>query len=230
MAHSEPARSCGISGVVMDTIWVKLIKEVRIHEQAAAARPIPGRPQAIRESSPRPFSPVRRIRQKTEWPQQAFSIEGLVIPMTDHGPHQSYKGVKPADGKDDPELDPFEIEFLPEFRSNRGPREPFINDSGVVIGDHDYASPNSPLEQWSEDTDPAVMAGEQWVHPYKDIGFRTRENRDYFERGIPPQSGIFMHPTQQVSAREEPPREEEKKEQTARHRIDPDEEMVMDEP
>lgn len=88
--------------------------------------------------------------------------------------------------RDDPELDPFEIEFLPEFREGRRPRGPFVNSSGVVIGDHLYASPHSPLEQWSRDTDPAVMAGDEWVHPFKDIGFRSDENRALFERGEPP--------------------------------------------
>jgi hypothetical protein len=92
------------------------------------------------------------------------------------------------------DLDPYEIEFLPQFRQGRGPLKPFTNQYGVVIGDHDYVSDKSPLEQWTENTDPSVMAGDQWVHPYKDIGFQTEENRDYFERGIEPQSGIFMHP------------------------------------
>ncbi|ACT03757.1 DUF3905 domain-containing protein [Paenibacillus sp. JDR-2] len=95
--------------------------------------------------------------------------------------------------EDDPSLDPFEISFLPEFREGRGPSEPFVNEHGVVIGDHDYDSPNSPLNEWSTEMDPAVMAGDQWVHPFKDIGFQTAENRDYFERGIAPQAGIFMH-------------------------------------
>lgn len=39
------------------------------------------------------------------------------------------------------------------------------------------------------------MSGEQWVHPYKDIGFLTRENRELFEQGIAPSSGLFAHPT-----------------------------------
>ncbi|MFC4809944.1 DUF3905 domain-containing protein [Paenibacillus sp. GCM10023250] len=99
-----------------------------------------------------------------------------------------------AIGADDPDLDPYEIEFLPEFRVGRGPRGPFVNSSGVVIGDHMYESPQSPLSNWTEETDPAVMAGDEWVHPFKDAGFLTSENRDYFERGIPPKSGIFMHP------------------------------------
>ncbi|MFD2615088.1 DUF3905 domain-containing protein [Paenibacillus gansuensis] len=92
------------------------------------------------------------------------------------------------------DLDPYEINFLPEFHGKLGPRNPFINSHGVLIGDHDYASPDSPLEQWSTETDPAVMAGDEWVHPYKDVGYHTSENRDYFERGIAPQAGIYMHP------------------------------------
>nr|WP_281273406.1 DUF3905 domain-containing protein [Cohnella lupini] len=113
---------------------------------------------------------------------------------------RSYTGVEPAKGHDDSELDPFEIEFRPEFLDNRGPREPFVNAHGVVIGDHDYVSENSPLEQWSEETEPSLMSGEQWVHPYKDIGFRTEENRDIFERGIVPSSAPFMHPTHQTAS------------------------------
>jgi hypothetical protein len=97
------------------------------------------------------------------------------------------------------ELDPFEINFLPQFRQGRGPNKPFTNQFGVVIGDHEYVSEQSPLEQWTENTDPSIMAGDQWVHPYKDIGFQTEENRDYFEQGIPPKSGIFMHPDKNVA-------------------------------
>ncbi len=95
----------------------------------------------------------------------------------------------------DPSLDPYEIQFLPQFRQGRGPREAFINEHGVVIGDHEYESPNSPLNSWSKDTDPAVMAGDEWVHPYKDVGFQTAENRNLFEKGVSPQGGIYMHPT-----------------------------------
>ena len=108
-------------------------------------------------------------------------------------------GFASAPGSDDPNLDPFEIEFRQEYREGRGPHAPFINDYGIVIGDHDYASPNSPLEQWTEETDPHTMSGDQWVHPYKDIGFRTRENRDLFENGIAPGPEMFMHPAIQTS-------------------------------
>ncbi|MBP1992365.1 DUF3905 domain-containing protein [Paenibacillus eucommiae] len=99
-----------------------------------------------------------------------------------------------TDTDEDASLDPYEINFLPQYMENRGPREPFVNGYGVTIGDHEYESAASPLSQWNEDTDPSVMAGDQWVHPFKDIGFHTAENRDYFEKGILPQSEIFMHP------------------------------------
>jgi hypothetical protein len=114
---------------------------------------------------------------------------------SDHKPRK--KQAEPPDLtalRDDPELDPYEIEFLPEYREGRGPSGPFVNEHGVVIGDHDYASPNSPLENWTEETDPAVMSGDEWVHPFKDVGFHTEENRQLFEQGIQPQAGIFMHP------------------------------------
>ena len=99
-----------------------------------------------------------------------------------------------AASKEESRLDPYEINFLPEFRKGRGPEEPFVNEFGVVIGDHQYESPDSPLENWSRETDPAIMAGDQWVHPFKDIGFWSEENREYFEQGIPPQGAPFMHP------------------------------------
>jgi hypothetical protein len=109
--------------------------------------------------------------------------------MTD-GKHNGQVGSR--GGEED--LDPYEIQFLPQFRKGRGPEEPFVNEHGVTIGDHDYDSPESPLNHWSKDTDPSVMAGDEWVHPFKDVGFHTQENRDYFEKGISPAGGIFMHP------------------------------------
>ncbi len=99
----------------------------------------------------------------------------------------------------DPALDPFEIEFLPEYDNRTGPRSAFMNEYGVVIGDHEYDSPQSPLNQWSVDTDPSIMSGAAWVHPRKDIGFRTQQNRQWFEQGIPPRSGVFMHPVVDVA-------------------------------
>lgn len=126
--------------------------------------------------------------------------------MTDRD--DGYAGVKPAGGSDNSALDPFEIAFRPEYRGNRGPQEPFINQHGVLIGDHEYASTNSPLERWDEETDPAIMAGEEWVHPYKDIGFHTSENRALFERGIRP-ANPFMHPVHTTSSSDDELSDEE---------------------
>jgi hypothetical protein len=99
----------------------------------------------------------------------------------------------------DADLDPFEINFLPEFKKGREPRKPFVNQYGVIIGDHVYESEASPLEHWSTETDPSVMSGDEWVHPFKDVGFHTAENKDYFEKGISPQGGIYMHPDKDVA-------------------------------
>lgn len=112
---------------------------------------------------------------------------------------REYENMLPAQSPEEAQLDPFEINFRPEFIRNRGPREAFVNEYGVVIGDHMYESPDSPLNHWAEETDPQIMSGEQWVHPFKDIGFHTEENREYFEQGIPPQGGIFMHPDKDVA-------------------------------
>ncbi|CAH0118146.1 DUF3905 domain-containing protein [Paenibacillus sp. CECT 9249] len=132
----------------------------------------------------------------------------------DQSPQDGRKKMSPAEAErsnaevldDDPKLDPFEIEFLPEFREGRGPEGPFVNEFGVVIGDHEYESPQSPLQQWSEETEPEVMSGDQWVHPFKDIGFRTSANRAIFEKGEDPRQGSFMHPPLQTSNLAGPPR------------------------
>ncbi|RSK26707.1 DUF3905 domain-containing protein [Bacillus sp. HMF5848] len=76
---------------------------------------------------------------------------------------------------------------------------PFINDYGVTIGDSLYNSKNSPLNNWSKDVDPAVMAGDQWVHPTNDIGWNTSENRDLLQKKKQPKGVPFMHPTFDVS-------------------------------
>jgi hypothetical protein len=109
------------------------------------------------------------------------------------------KSKKDHGKQEDSKLDPFEINFLPQFQEDRGPREPFVNKHDVLIGDHEYESAHSPLQNWDKNTDPFVMAGDEWVHPFKDIGFHTAENRDYFEKGIPPKSGTFLHPDKDVA-------------------------------
>ncbi|WP_066252368.1 DUF3905 domain-containing protein [Neobacillus drentensis] len=76
---------------------------------------------------------------------------------------------------------------------------PFENKHGVIIGDSIYSSPNSPLETWTKDTDPSIMAGDEWVHPTNDIGWNTSENRELLEKKKKPQAYPFMHPTKDVS-------------------------------
>jgi hypothetical protein len=78
-------------------------------------------------------------------------------------------------------------------------REPFVNEHGVVIGDSFYDSPNSPLNNWSDEVDPAEMAGEEWVHPTNDIGWNSSENRELAEKKSNPKDVPFMHPTKDVS-------------------------------
>lgn len=76
---------------------------------------------------------------------------------------------------------------------------PFKNELGVIIGDSKYASPNSPLENWTDETDPEIMSGDEWVHPTNDIGWNTAENRELLEEKRKPQAYPFMHPTKDVS-------------------------------
>lgn len=77
-------------------------------------------------------------------------------------------------------------------------KSPFINKYGVVIGDSKYASENSPLENWSKETDPAIMSGDEWIHPTNDIGWNSPENRDLLEKKKKPNAIPFMHPTKDV--------------------------------
>lgn len=75
---------------------------------------------------------------------------------------------------------------------------PFVNKYGVTIGDSNYSSPDSPLEKWSDETDPSIMSGDEWVHPTNDIGWNTPENRELLENKRKPQASPFMHPTKDV--------------------------------
>ena len=61
------------------------------------------------------------------------------------------------------------------------------------------ASPNSPLENWSTETDPEIMSSEEWVHPTNDIGWNTTENRELLEEKKKPDAYPFMHPSIDVS-------------------------------
>lgn len=78
-------------------------------------------------------------------------------------------------------------------------REPFVNEHGVTIGDSHYESDNSPLQNWSDDVDPAIMSGDEWVHPYNDIGWNSSENGELAEENHVPNGSPFMHPIKDVS-------------------------------
>ncbi|MBO9128455.1 DUF3905 domain-containing protein [Bacillus sp. 165] len=73
-------------------------------------------------------------------------------------------------------------------------QEPFINAHGVIIGDSQYNSPDSPLNNWSDEIDPATMAGDEWIHPTNDIGWTTPENQELLEEKKETHSKTFMHP------------------------------------
>ncbi|MDN4525187.1 DUF3905 domain-containing protein [Fictibacillus fluitans] len=92
----------------------------------------------------------------------------------------------------------------PSFKNSGVKMEaPFVNEYGVVIGDSLYNSENSPLNNWSEDTDPSTMAGDQWVHPTNDIGWNTEENRELIEKKVKPKGAPFMHPSKDASYRKD---------------------------
>ncbi|MBU8877571.1 DUF3905 domain-containing protein [Bacillus sp. FJAT-29790] len=94
---------------------------------------------------------------------------------------------------------PHQIE-APSFKDTGIKMEPpFENSFGVTIGDSFYASVNSPLENWSAETDPSIMAGDEWIHPTNDIGWNTAENKALLESKKPPKAYPFMHPTKDVS-------------------------------
>lgn len=86
--------------------------------------------------------------------------------------------------------------YAPDFKGTGVKMDPpFVNRLGVTIGDSSYASENSPLENWSKDTDPSIMAGEEWVHPTNDIGWNTIENRELLKDRRKQKAYPFMHPT-----------------------------------
>lgn len=73
-------------------------------------------------------------------------------------------------------------------------QKPFINKFGVVIGDSLYNSKESPLNNWSKEIDPSIMAGDDWIHPTNDIGWNTSENRELLESKKEPNGFPFQHP------------------------------------
>jgi hypothetical protein len=93
---------------------------------------------------------------------------------------------------------------FPSFKGTGIKMEPpFVNKHGVIIGDSKYNSENSPLNHWSEDTDPAVMSGDEWVHPTNDIGWIAPENQELLEKERSPKQSnnddVFMHPERGIN-------------------------------
>ena len=60
---------------------------------------------------------------------------------------------------------------------------------------------NTPLENWSRDTDPFIMSGGRWVDNEHDLGTTRRENLEILNGNRNPVSAPFMHPTHDTSMR-----------------------------
>ncbi|MFD2169438.1 DUF3905 domain-containing protein [Tumebacillus lipolyticus] len=60
---------------------------------------------------------------------------------------------------------------------------------------------NTPLDNWSRDVDPFIMAGDQYVDNDHDLGTTRRENVEIMNGEINPVMAPFMHPTHDASMR-----------------------------
>ncbi|TPG91686.1 DUF3905 domain-containing protein [Brevibacillus laterosporus] len=89
----------------------------------------------------------------------------------------------------------------PDFKqADIAMQAPFVNQYGITIGDSAYNSANSPINHWSCNIDPAIMAGPEWVHPTNDIGWNTSENRELLEKKqLHKEKGMFDHLDKDVS-------------------------------
>ncbi|AUM63639.1 DUF3905 domain-containing protein [Brevibacillus laterosporus] len=89
----------------------------------------------------------------------------------------------------------------PDFKqAHISMQAPFVNQYGIMIGDSAYNSADSPINNWSRDVDPAIMAGPEWVHPTNDIGWNTRENRELLEnQQLRKKKDMFTHLDKDVS-------------------------------
>ncbi|WP_136699431.1 DUF3905 domain-containing protein [Bacillus fungorum] len=105
--------------------------------------------------------------------------------------------MKKKDKIQSPILDetlPHQVNF-PSFKgTEKKMQQPFINQYDVVIGDSKYNSENSPLNNWSDEVDPAIMAGEEWIHPTNDIGWISEENQELLKKEGDNKKDAFMHP------------------------------------
>ncbi|MCX7570708.1 DUF3905 domain-containing protein [Tumebacillus sp. DT12] len=60
---------------------------------------------------------------------------------------------------------------------------------------------NTPLDNWSKDTDPFIMSGDKYVDNDHDLGTTRRENIELLNGQRNPVMAPFMHPTHDVSMR-----------------------------
>ncbi|QWU44185.1 MULTISPECIES: DUF3905 domain-containing protein [Bacillus] len=89
---------------------------------------------------------------------------------------------------------PHQMNF-PSFKgTGKKMQQPFVNQYDVVIGDSKYDSANSPLNNWSDEVDPAIMAGDEWIHPTNDIGWIAEENQELLKNEVDNKNDAFMHP------------------------------------
>ena len=89
---------------------------------------------------------------------------------------------------------PHQMNF-PSFKgTGKQMQQPFVNQYDVVIGDSKYNSENSPLNNWSDEVDPAIMSGKEWMHPTNDIGWISEENQELLKNEVDNKNDGFMHP------------------------------------
>jgi hypothetical protein len=58
---------------------------------------------------------------------------------------------------------------------------------------------NTPLDNWSKDTDPSILSGDQYVDNDHDLGTTRRENLERLAGQRNPVAAPFMHPTHDTS-------------------------------
>ncbi len=78
-------------------------------------------------------------------------------------------------------------------------QQPFVNQYDVVIGDSKYNSENSPLNNWSDEVDPAIMAGDEWIHPTNDIGWIAEENQELLKKKLIIKTTLLCIPNSELT-------------------------------
>ncbi len=64
-------------------------------------------------------------------------------------------------------------------------------------------NPETPLDHWNINIDPAIMSGDHWVQeenaPLEGIGYSNSDSCHVVETNLSPPKSMFMHPTINVS-------------------------------